>query len=132
MQTEPSKLDSPKCNRRWFRFPLRTLLILVAVLVIALAYVGSQANIVRQRDAALRKAIKAGGITFRPKSDAEANMPEELRGAIPLVRRRLGDRAVVWIYYAPSTPPDEVRRLQELFPETRIDSISATPLGNRR
>jgi hypothetical protein len=32
MQTEPSKADPPKRNRRWFQFSLRTLLIGVTLL----------------------------------------------------------------------------------------------------
>jgi hypothetical protein len=36
MQTDPPKADSPKRQRRWFRFSLRSLMIVVTLLAIAL------------------------------------------------------------------------------------------------
>jgi hypothetical protein len=38
MQTEPPKTDPPKYNRRWFQFSLRTLLIPLALGVVAVVY----------------------------------------------------------------------------------------------
>jgi hypothetical protein len=48
MQTEPSKAEPPKRNRRWFQFSLRTLLIGVTLLAAVCGYVGWQAKIVHE------------------------------------------------------------------------------------
>jgi hypothetical protein len=49
MEAEPPKANPPKRKRRWFQFSLRTVLIVVTLLAVPLAYVGWQAKIVRER-----------------------------------------------------------------------------------
>ena len=40
--------------------------------------------------------------------------------SIPFLRRLMGDHAVFIIFYKPGTAFDEIRRLHDLFPESRI------------
>jgi hypothetical protein len=118
MQFKPPKAEPPKRKRYWFQFSLRTLMIGVALLAVACAYVGLQAKIVRERETALRQAQEAK-VAF-PFLELPRNWSELYKQPLPLVRRWLGDEPVEAILCEPTVDPDVVRRLEELFPEANF------------
>ena len=113
MQTEPSKADPPKRRRRWFQFSLRTLLMGVTLFcIVAGAYVGWQAKIVRERRAELNRVVDARLVGI-------ADNDEER--VIPWIRRVLGDQRVESIKMLVGTDASELGRLRVLFPEAKIE-----------
>ena len=59
MQTEPPKAEPPKRQRRWFQFSLRTLLIGVTLLAVTCWIVVDRQRLIRERDEALQRAVRA-------------------------------------------------------------------------
>jgi hypothetical protein len=113
MQSEPTKADSPKLKRRWFRFRLRTLLIgLAALLLLAAAcWCANQARRARARTSILEAIREHGG-------DYQQHL-----GAIPkmsFVRRLCGDQCVivVWRPRDGSGPTEDEIRAE--FPKVQI------------
>jgi hypothetical protein len=135
MQTEPPEADAPKRKRRWFQFSLRTLMIGVTMLAVPLGNVGWQAKIVRQRQAMLDEIKDRGGRFWtvelvrglaqdqiRQRLIKNTDWPDT---TIPLVRRWLGDDAIVWIGLPPNEPLwDECHAA---FPEALIQRVSPAP-----
>jgi hypothetical protein len=65
MQTEPRKADPPKRQRRRFQFRLRTLMIVVAVVAAVCWVVVDRQRLIRQRDEAIERAVKAEAAAMR-------------------------------------------------------------------
>ena len=61
MQSEPSKAEPPKRQRRWFQFGLRTLLILVFLLCVGMRWTTAKAD---RRKAAVEAIRKDGGLVW--------------------------------------------------------------------
>jgi hypothetical protein len=99
--------ESPKCRR--FQFRLRTLMIVVTLLAVPLAYVGWQAKIVRERTALLanRDDMPFASVTIEETKD----------GAIPTVRLWLGDHFCARIRLR---NPGDAERYKAAFPEADI------------
>ncbi len=100
-------------NRRWFQFSLRTLLTFTMVVAVACGWVSWQAQIVRDRNAELNRAVNMRLIGIDCDDQAQA---------IPWLRRLLGDVSVNSISMPPETTSDELDRLSALFPESRVTS----------
>ena len=120
---QPPKADPPKRKRRRFQFSLRSLLIGVALLAVACGYVGRQAEIVRERQAMLDRIDGIRGVywtaeTFRELIEKSTWHSQDWSPPrIPLIRRWLGDHAIVWI----ALPTLEQRReFGVAFPEASI------------
>ncbi len=114
----------PAPNRRWFRFRLRTVFVVVAALAAGLCWVARQRNIVEER----RRAIQEIGpieftnppdITFVLFGCVEDNWMAEVRGDIPWIWRLLGAQAVFKIVLdsADYTAAD-AEHFAAIFPES--------------
>jgi hypothetical protein len=104
--------------RRRFQFSLRTLMIGIALLAVACAYVGWQATIVSVRVKILAEfrdpphIIKWHTLHLGDKSQAPG-----------LLRRWLGDKEVGSLFFAKR---DDAERHHELFPEARIEVVDSS------
>jgi hypothetical protein len=93
MQTDPPKAKPPKRERRWFQFSLRSLLIGVALLALACAYVGWQAKIVRERKAFLQTRYYLPGDSSPDVKPLRAPWMLRLLGAEPIYHITVFGRA---------------------------------------
>ena len=100
--------------RRWFRFSLRTLFVVVSVFAL---WIGWNANTVHKRRAAWTEIESRGGRINSSDDvyDLFVQAPEPPQ--LPLVRRWLGDRVVRDIILSHAAPQSEVDRLNRIFPE---------------
>jgi hypothetical protein len=130
-------------RRRWFRFSLRTLFVLVTLFAVWLAW---QLNLIHQRNAMHRWIEAHGGSaatgslgkSFRdeiiqavgPDPDFIRQFaPETRTGTIPWFKTILGDHAVAYIVIPRVFDPGHVyKRAQVLFPEALIIPV---PLDER-
>jgi hypothetical protein len=113
-----------KKRRRWLRFGLRGMFILVTALCGWLAW---ETSVVRARRAALNELGKDQSIQV---TTAEAWIQRYPPGApvpdaatVPSMRRWLGDEAIQEIWYGAGMQPipeEELRRLASLFPEAEL------------
>jgi hypothetical protein len=120
MATQPSP-------RRRFQFRLRTLMIVVTVFCVVIGgYTGWQAKIVRDRKAALGEVLKSHGYVYVRTEGTPIPISREGR-TISTLRRWMGDSPMLFVIYAPGTPRDEIRRLEELFPEAVVEEAWPKP-----
>jgi hypothetical protein len=110
--------DQPTPSRR-FQFRLRTLMIGVALLAVACAYLGWQAKIVRERRAELSRVVEMRLVGIDG-SDEER--------IIPWIRCALGDKRVASIKMLVGTDAAELDRLRILFSEAKVEVW--TPAGS--
>jgi hypothetical protein len=119
MQTEPTRAEPPKRNRRWFQFSRRLLLVGVligaqlAILCGFGTYAWWQASIVWDRQRLLRECP----VFFFQ----EAPLDSEQNQRIPVIRRWLGDRAVVLLGLTDSATDDQVKQCRAAFPEVEVN-----------
>ena len=90
-------------RRRWFRFGLRTLFVVVTVSACGLGWFGQQALIVRERQQALAHAKYCGGT---------------ISDGLPLAWKVLGAKSVLDLDTGWVESKAEIDRLHLLFPET--------------
>jgi hypothetical protein len=121
---------SDKPRRSWFRFSLRTLLILMTLVCCWLAW---ESAIVRQRKALLAQMQASGAFTIS-KTPATwtvsslTNPKEYPRPAtIPWVRRCLGDEAIQYVSYFNVPPEIDLQRVKRTFPETQFIEVHPEP-----
>ena len=103
-------------NRRWLRFNLRTMFVLVTAFAV---WLGWEVHIVRMRRAAiveLRHASFAQVLTA-----AETNNPNG--ATVSRLRELLGDEAVEMIRYPSGRPASANNRLKWLFPEADVGQL---------
>jgi hypothetical protein len=112
-------------QRRWFRFSLRTLFVVVTVIA---CWLGWNVQIVRRRTAT-RAILETLGAEI---DDEVGQFPEVTtankwasfvsgnveRAHVSLIRRWLGDRAVWGISFPPTCPRELIERFDRDFPET--------------
>lgn len=124
--------DKPR--RRWFRFSLRTLLVVVTLMGVWLGWVTS---VVRERRAALQE-IRANPAYFITTAETwaqrypPASTPSpwvQPPARISLVRTWLGDEAIQDIAYSwyPAPTPAELDRWKRIFPEADVRELPAEP-----
>jgi hypothetical protein len=122
MESEPPKADLPKLKRRWYQFGLRTLMIVVAMVAAACAYIAHEARVVRDRQEFF-SAHDTKNHVQTPQSTTKilANGNRMSLGDEPsFIRRWLGDiRYMEILLYAPVTE-EEQRKAVELFPEALV------------
>jgi hypothetical protein len=102
--------------RRWFRFSLRTLFVVVTVLA---CWLGWQVNVVAQRRTAIRAAQPDAALfVFDDSSLPSATVAYfGNRPGIPLVRRWMGDSRVVFVA---AYREQDVPEFERLFPEAEV------------
>ncbi len=122
-------MTTPK--RRWFRFTLRTLFVVVTVFGVWLGY---EFNVVHQRNAMRKSVVKRGGYVDVFTRPAPTKMgpfllsfgymrvlgPEE-EPEIPRWRRWFGDEAVNRIMLPSGSSDADLERARALFPEGTVD-----------
>ena len=106
-------MDAPKL-RRWFRFSLRTMFVVIVLLSIPLSWIGYHRQWMHAREIAYRRLhhLHQGGFMTAPPAPP---WPLWLFGATKIDRRD-------WRIRLDESDP-EVSRLRELFPELQITSI---------
>ena len=117
-------INRPK--RRWFRFSLRTLFVVVTVFCVWLGWLGWQWRIVQERESAsywLRERLgdvwrTPGGYVTAQRPSMERNYNESL---VPSrLRTMLGDQ-IAWVLELPPTLSESEReRMLELYPEAEV------------
>jgi hypothetical protein len=106
-------MDEPTpTKRRWFRFSLRTMFVLVTVLCI---WLGHSLTWIRQRHAVFHRHHPPLGMSRNGIRTDYANAPWSIR--------LLGEPGAVAILLKRGTNAAERERIQELFPEAKIYSL---------
>ena len=113
-------MDTAKPRRRWFRFSLRTLFVVVTLLCL---WLGSQVKAVRERQA-VRREFEAAGVKFFETGwvsmgSLRSPRPYGQYQDPPFSRRLLGDRGVRGIFFDRVATPADVEALS-CFPEAAI------------
>lgn len=113
----------PTLRRKWFRFSLRTMLVLVVPIAIVMGWVGVQLKWIRDRREAYPRLeeVSIGRVDLPAgwTPDVPAPWPLPLFGEKSVVAR---DREVLLA----ETDP-ELQRMRRLFPELRIRAESREP-----
>ena len=104
---------TPAPKRRWFRFSLRTLFVVVTMFGVA-CWLGWNLRVVRQRDDAIWLIESKGG-------QVDFAQPGSEQFEVPLVFRLFGGRSVEWLM-APMLDftAEDCDRFKRLFPEAKI------------
>jgi hypothetical protein len=113
-------MDQPSPRRR-FQFSLRTLLIGVTVIAVACAYIGWEAKIVRERDAALAASLQVRLATGRREPPTD----------ISWMRRLLGDRQYAEFVLEDNAPDELVAMLRLSFPEATVCRVTEWDFDKR-
>jgi hypothetical protein len=100
--------------RRWLRFSLRTMFVLVTAVAL---WLGWELNIVRQRRAALDELGNNQAVHVF--TDIQLDTSEG-RVGVPKLRMLLGDQPVALIRFDAGQPESELSRVKELFPESDV------------
>ena len=122
-------MTETKPKRRWIRFSLRTMFVLVTVLCV---WLGNQASSVRQRKQLLSKldSVVNGLPTYKTVNrngqqfvlNGDFATPADLR--LSWIRRVFGDQFIPCICLPESMSPEEVGEFKSAFPESIISQIS--------
>ena len=104
--------ENPK--RRWWRFKLRTLMIVVAISSIPLVYAGRQAQNVRERKAMIETIRDTGGTVY-PFASVELFSD----GPALWCRKQFGDPGY-GLVNLPAAMSTEALAVQRLFPESTV------------
>ena len=98
-------------RRRWFRFSLRTMLVVVALLAVLLGWVGSQVNRIKGRRNALADRLVIG--KWQHRDDGFTPSP-------PTPLNWMGESGVFWILLDDRAGADDRDRYIALFPESIV------------
>jgi hypothetical protein len=108
-----------KTRRRWFRFGLRTLFVVVAVFAAMFGWVQSQRRWIRDRQEALDWVQQSTRWNVTNTND---------RTGLPLGLRLLGERPMERFWVSARWLPEEERyrieQLRSLFPEARVEVVA--------
>lgn len=121
-------------QRRWFQFSLRTLIITFGLLTAALGWLGRELKVIHERNVTREWVVTNGGATI---SRAQWNPPFGDGGylvEVPFWRTWLGDQPMVSLKLSGKCMPEDVDRVQAIFPEARVDggsgnNASKSPIG---
>jgi hypothetical protein len=133
MQTEAPIADPRKPKRRWFQFSLRTMMFVVTLAAFPCGYVGWQAKIVRERKAMLDRITRGDQgsfVTWAHERPVPPNDQGFEAGSVPLVRRVLGDMAIICIRLPADTDIEERRRIHAVFPDALLVGAIRERTGN--
>ena len=98
----------PAANRRrWFRFSMRTLFVLVTIIGVVAGWVAYQLSWIRQRRAFTYTHRTFAGYAPRP------NAPWPLR--------LFGEEGFLFVFAQKSTAHTEMERARRLFPESKVE-----------
>jgi hypothetical protein len=128
---------TPALNRRWFRFSLRTLFMVVTVFG---CWLGWQVSIVRERKSLLRSLESRASDSYDPytliftypRSVDGSRLRSKIKwlpkeGSIPWFRRLLGDEPVGSLGLPSDMPEQERRHIRQAFPEAIISDDNQGP-----
>jgi hypothetical protein len=128
-----------KYPKRWLRFSLRTLMAGTALLSIGLFLL---LHVVVERRSERTRIERLGGtieVFTKPKPieiapgieyhSYQRTLGPDVEPEIPQWRRWLGDQAFNQIYLPTGATPDEVQRVQHVFPEAKVDVAPANEPG---
>lgn len=111
-------------RRRWFRFSLRTLLVVMTALC---SWLGWESSVVRGRKALLAEIKDKPGFIITTAADYTGRYPPGKAipdlATIPIVRRWLGDQAIqeIWsIRHYQGFSEEQLGRLTKAFPEAEF------------
>ena len=119
--------DRPK--RRWFRFSLRTLFVVVTLAAIPLGWLTWQLHIVRERKAIHAELQREGLKEFTNYLSLNRAVAAQWKESInkrfayvriSRVRRLLGDEPILMIYVPDTIEPQLLTRIEHAFPEAQI------------
>ncbi len=117
---------SPASNRRWFRFRLRTLFVVVTGLCV---WLGLEASRVHKRNAALQR-LRPQALLISTVSAERKKAPGERLWIpwshvreIPFSRRIMGDESIGWIYLKRSAPEEDYILAKSMFPEAEVERL---------
>ena len=105
-------------KRRWFRFSLRTLFVVVTLAAVPLGWIGYSVNWIRQRRSALAASGPAAGWT--PHADGWEIIQVLPEAQPPGLLWLFGEQGVNRIYINHGPSDKEVTHLKSLFPEATI------------
>lgn len=122
---------SEKLRRRWFRFSLRTMFVVVTVFC---CWLGWESSAVRERRAVL-KGLQTNAAFQITTADAwaerfPAGSPVQSGARVPMVRVWLGDEAIQEIWYTrhiQGFSETEISRLTKTFPEAELREALPEP-----
>jgi hypothetical protein len=120
-QTE-GMIEDPPTRRRWLRFSLRTLLVLVTLLCL---YLGWAMNWIRQRQAFLRDSVPDDPIV-----KVLATVSGLKEQAAPWSLRLLNENGIPWLYFE-SAEQQKLIEVSQLFPEAKVYFLEVTNRGTR-
>ena len=110
-------MDSPKPKRRWFRYSLRTMFVVVTLVC---GWLWWQLRIVHQRRGMLKWIEQCGCHTANSYNWQGLGLPNP----VPVWRQWMGDTQVDFIMFREDNTPDkeQLERIRRLFSESTIDS----------
>jgi hypothetical protein len=115
------KINAP---RRWFRFSLRTLLVVMTALC---CWLGWESSVVRGRKAVLEEIEGKPGFSITTAADYAGRYPPGKAipdlATVPLIRHWLGDQAIqeIWsIRHYQGFSEEQLARLTKAFPEAEF------------
>lgn len=110
-------------KRRWLRFSLRTMFVLVTAVAL---WLGWELSMVRARRAALVELRNDPAVQVFTAAEFESPLePPDGAAALSQLRILLGDRSVAVIRFDPGHQQAEVDRAHELFPEADVGTREA-------
>ena len=119
----------PTPRRRYFRFELRTMFVVLTVFSLWLGY---HANWIRQRhsliDAPEQTGVEPEYEVALQSMSLRAPLQVETKDA-PWPLLWLGERGVYTLYIRDDIPKAKVTRIRALFPEAEIDRVSKDYFG---
>jgi hypothetical protein len=123
---ENGAMSEPKRKRRRFQFRLRTLMIGVTLFaLIPCGYVGWQAKIVRERRSWLTR-LQEEGYQYPKIGDIVIHAGNG-HGGPNIVRRWLGDEAIVAVPLPATVSKEDRETTLQLFPESNVTQTPVAP-----
>ena len=134
--------QAPPTRRRWFQFSLGTMLLLMTLLCVWLAW---QVRIVRERQALMAFLKEQGGTTmtlkdwrdpsayggYAPSGSAPSVVaPPQI--SVPFWRQWMGDEPIVEVVYPPDSAESDIESARAAFPEAEVKTAIRVPIRRRR